>query len=136
MVHDDTEKLTLNVVAHDLGRIDLLVTQGLYSSRSDFFRTATRRQLEAHGDVIDSVLARDKWFVGYAHCSRAWFETQEGPVSLSVLGSLRIDDDVDPELADHVLQSLRIRGILRGPAEVLARLAPKTDRGIRVQRGN
>ncbi|MFN2218230.1 MAG: hypothetical protein ACK2UA_06470, partial [Anaerolineae bacterium] len=36
----DTEKITINLSVVDLGQVDLLVEQGLYSSRSDLIRTA------------------------------------------------------------------------------------------------
>ena len=48
----DTEKITINLSVVDLGQVDLLVEQGLYSSRSDLIRTAIRNQLSTHGDVV------------------------------------------------------------------------------------
>ncbi len=44
----DTEKITFNIGAVDLGQIDLLVDQGFYSNRTDFIRTAVRTHLAAH----------------------------------------------------------------------------------------
>jgi Arc/MetJ-type ribon-helix-helix transcriptional regulator len=41
----ETEKITINIGFVDLGHIDLLVHEGLYSNRSDFIRTAIRNQL-------------------------------------------------------------------------------------------
>ena len=43
---DKREKMTINVGLVDLGQIDLLVDEGLYANRTDFIRTAIRRQLE------------------------------------------------------------------------------------------
>ncbi|NIV38426.1 MAG: CopG family transcriptional regulator, partial [Anaerolineae bacterium] len=48
----DTEKITINLSVVDLGHVDLLVEQGLYSSRSDLIRTAIRNQLSTHGEVV------------------------------------------------------------------------------------
>ena len=36
---NDNEKITINLGPVDLGRIDVLVEQGLYSNRSDAIRT-------------------------------------------------------------------------------------------------
>ena len=38
----DTEKITINISAVDLGRVDLLVDEGFYSNRSDFIRSDIR----------------------------------------------------------------------------------------------
>ena len=48
----DTEKVTINLGLIDLGQIDLLVQEGFYSNRTDLIRTAIRKQLTTHGDVI------------------------------------------------------------------------------------
>jgi len=37
----DQEKITINMSAVDLGKIDLLVQEGLYSNRTDFIRTGS-----------------------------------------------------------------------------------------------
>ena len=42
-----SEKTTINVGLVDLGQIDLLVEEGFFANRTDFIRTAIRRQLEA-----------------------------------------------------------------------------------------
>ena len=42
---DRSEKITVNVGLVDLGQIDLLVDEGFYADRTDFIRTAIRRQL-------------------------------------------------------------------------------------------
>ena len=44
----DTEKITINLGAIDLGQIDMLVEQSFYTNRSDFIRTAIRNQLTVH----------------------------------------------------------------------------------------
>lgn len=51
----DTEKITINIGAVDLGQIDLLVDQGFYSNRSDFIRTAIRTMLSTHGDDLQRI---------------------------------------------------------------------------------
>jgi len=44
----ETEKITINMSVVDLGKIDLLVQEGLFSNRTDFIRTAIRGQLKSH----------------------------------------------------------------------------------------
>ena len=51
----ENEKLTINIGAVDLGKIDLLVSNGFYSSRSDFIRTATRNIIEKYSNEIDNI---------------------------------------------------------------------------------
>ncbi len=51
----DTEKITFNIGAVDLGQIDLLVDQGFYSNRTDFIRTAVRTRLAAHTDDLQRI---------------------------------------------------------------------------------
>ncbi len=57
VVFMESEKLTLNIGAIDLGQIDLLVDQGFYSSRTDFIRTAIRSKLAAHAGEIENIKA-------------------------------------------------------------------------------
>jgi Arc/MetJ-type ribon-helix-helix transcriptional regulator len=44
----DTEKITINIGYVDLGRIDLLVEEGLYTNRTDFIRASIRAQIATH----------------------------------------------------------------------------------------
>lgn len=51
----ETEKITINLGAVDLGQIDLLVDQGFYSNRTDFIRTAIRNHLSTHSKDINGI---------------------------------------------------------------------------------
>ena len=53
----ETEKITINIGAIDLGLIDLLVEQGFYTNRTDFIRTAIRNQMTVHSGDISSIKA-------------------------------------------------------------------------------
>src|SRR5260370_36499375 len=44
----DTEKITVNLGYVDLGHVDLMEQEGLYSNRTDFIRTPIRNQPERH----------------------------------------------------------------------------------------
>ena len=60
----DTEKITINMSAVDLGKVDLLVQEGLYSNRTDFIRTAIRNQLDRHNLEIQQTVARYSYVIG------------------------------------------------------------------------
>ena len=49
---DKSEKITINIGLVDLGQIDLLVDEGFYANRTDFIRTAIRRQLESRSTAV------------------------------------------------------------------------------------
>lgn len=53
----ETEKITINIGAIDLGQIDLLIEQGFYSNRTDFIRTAIRNQTNIHAAEISRIKA-------------------------------------------------------------------------------
>ena len=42
----ETEKITINMNVVDLGKVDLLVSQGYYSNRTDLIRTAIRNAIK------------------------------------------------------------------------------------------
>jgi Arc/MetJ-type ribon-helix-helix transcriptional regulator len=71
---DKSEKITINVGLVDLGQIDLLVTEGFYANRTDFIRTAIRRQLEARSGAVDATVARRTLTLGTQHYSRGDLE--------------------------------------------------------------
>jgi len=49
---EKTEKITINLGLVDLGEIDLLVGEGFYANRTDFIRSAIRRQLEIRSTAV------------------------------------------------------------------------------------
>src|SRR5256885_14427391 len=65
-----TEKITINVGLVDLGEIDLLVSEGFFANRTDFIRTAIRRQLESRSSAVDRTVARRELILGSVHYSR------------------------------------------------------------------
>src|SRR5690349_24391552 len=66
----ETEKFTINLGYVDLGHVDLMVREGLYSNRTDFIRTAIRNQLERHADVVKKSAARSGLHLGLRNFSR------------------------------------------------------------------
>lgn len=126
----ETEKITINLGPVDLGRIDVLVEQGLYSNRTDLIRTAIRSQLDRHDQVIRDQAVKWSFVLGVEVVTRSRLEEvrKEGKrISLRVIGSLKLEDDIDPELALKTIESIRIRGSLRAPEGVRVALADRIN---------
>ena len=118
---DKSEKITINVGLVDLGQIDLLVNEGFFANRTDFIRTAIRRQLESRSSAVDSTVARRELTLGSEHYSRHDLEVLRDAgrmVELRVLGLASIADDVSPELVLETIESVVVLGAFRAsPAE-------------------
>ncbi|MDP2358306.1 MAG: CopG family transcriptional regulator [Beijerinckiaceae bacterium] len=121
----DSEKITINLGYIDLGHIDLLVQEGFYSNRTDFIRTAIRRQLDRHTAAVKQSVARHQLDLGLRRFSRddllALQEAGE-MLHIQVLGLAVIAADVSPELARATIASLHVLGSLQAPAAVKAAL--------------
>src|ERR1700754_3600159 len=99
---DKSEKVTINVGLVDLVQIDLLVDEGFYSNRTDFIRTAIRRQLDSRADEVKDTVTRRALRLGTQHLTRRDLEDLRDAgqtVDLHVLGLASIAHDVSPELA-------------------------------------
>lgn len=126
---DKSEKITINVGLVDLGQIDLLVDEGFYANRTDFIRTAIRRQLETRAGAVEETVARRTLTLGTQHLTRQDLEalrTAGRTVELRVLGLASIADDVPVELALATITSVEVLGAFRAPRAVKAALAPRT----------
>ncbi|WP_296491852.1 CopG family transcriptional regulator [Rhodoferax sp.] len=122
----ESEKITINLGFVDLGHIDLLVSEGFYSNRTDLIRTAIRNQLSAHSEVVKQVIARKMLVLGLQHFSaddlRAVQAAQQ-TLQIRVLGLAVISPDVTPELALATIASLDVLGALQASPAVKAALA-------------
>jgi Arc/MetJ-type ribon-helix-helix transcriptional regulator len=126
---DRSEKITINVGPVDLGQIDLLVDEGFYANRTDFIRTAIRRQLESREGVVNDTLVRRTLTLGTRHLGRAELERLRDAgqtIDLRVLGLATVADDVTAELALATIASVEVLGAFRAPRAVKAALAPRT----------
>ena len=122
---DRSEKITINIGLVDLGQIDLLVNEGFYANRTDFIRTAIRRQLETRSGAVDQTVTRRTLTLGTQHYSRQDLEELRAAgqtVELRVLGLATIDD----ELALATITSVEVLGAFRAPRAVKQALAPRT----------
>jgi len=117
----DTEKITVNVGIVDLGRIDLLVQEGFYSSRADFIRTAIRNQLERQKSAVDSITNRKSMVIGTLSFNRKDLEQKrenKEMINVKVIGMFILTDDVTPQLALDTIQSVTVRGVFKAPEDV------------------
>jgi Arc/MetJ-type ribon-helix-helix transcriptional regulator len=125
---DKTEKITINLGLVDLGQIDLLVDEGFYANRTDFIRTAVRRQLEMRSGAVQDTVARRTLTLGSRHYSRSELEQVRDAghtVEIRVLGLASVADDVSPELALATIASVEVLGAFRAPRAVKAALATR-----------
>ena len=126
---DKSEKITINIGLVDLGQIDLLVDEGFYANRTDFIRTAIRRQLEARSEAVKVTVERRTLALGTVRLDRAQLEKLRADgrtVELRVLGLGVVDDDVTPELALATIESVEVLGAFRASRAVKAALADRT----------
>jgi Arc/MetJ-type ribon-helix-helix transcriptional regulator len=126
---DRSEKITINVGLVDLGQIDLLVQEGFYANRTDFIRTAIRRQLETRAGAVDDSVTRRTLRLGTQHYSRSYLEELRKAgrtIEIRVLGLASLADDVTVDLALATITSVEVLGAFRAPRAVKAALAPRT----------
>ncbi len=124
----DSEKITINMNAVDLGKVDLLVQEGVYANRTDFIRTAIRSQLEKHTLEITQSVTRHTYAVGVVGYSRADLEARLAKgvkLKVTVVGLFRLDPDIPPELAAAVIESVQVRGVFNASEAVKAALADR-----------
>jgi Arc/MetJ-type ribon-helix-helix transcriptional regulator len=125
---DKTEKITINIGLVDLGQIDLLVAEGFYANRTDFIRTAIRRQLEMRSAAVQDTVARRTLTLGSRHFSRHELEelrAADRTVEIRVLGLASVAEDVSPDLALATITSVEVLGAFRAPPAVKAALASR-----------
>jgi Predicted transcriptional regulators containing the CopG/Arc/MetJ DNA-binding domain len=120
---NETEKLTINLGIVELAQVDVLVEQGIYSNRSDFIRTAIRKQLENHGDRIERALTpiptatQKDWLraIGIFTISKEELEEfvkNNEKINISVIGMLILERDINVELFKRAVNKIVIRGKL------------------------
>ncbi len=124
----ESEKITINLGLIDLGQIDLLVSEGFYSNRTDLIRTAIRNQLNTHADVVRQTVARKSLVLGMHHYSRADLEAalKAGErLQIQVLGLASIASDVSVELALATIESIFVLGALHASSVLKTALAER-----------
>ena len=126
----ETEKITVNIGGVDLGRIDLLVQEGFYSSRADFIRTAIRNQLERQKTAVDSISTRKSMVIGtlgYTQKDLEKIRESGETINAKVIGLFILGDDITAELALDTIESVTVRGVFKAPEDVKKALADRID---------
>ena len=122
----DTETITINLGAVDLGKIDLLVEHGHYSNRTDFIRTAIRSQLDKHTLEVQQSVTRHSFGVGAFYHSLDDFERYKAKgekIKISIVGIYSIPNDVPVALAVETIESIKVYGIFQASSTVKDALA-------------
>ena len=117
----ETEKITINMSVVDLGKIDLLAEEGFYQNRTDFIRNAIRLQLEKHSPTIEKAIVRHSYGLGIFGVSRKDLEKAAAKGEkkrFNVIGMLVIERDVPADLAEEVIESIQVHGVLKASAAV------------------
>ncbi|MBE0600736.1 MAG: hypothetical protein IH607_03045 [Firmicutes bacterium] len=134
-----TEKAAVNIGIVELAQIDVLVENLLYTNRSDFIRTAIRKQLEYHQGYIETVLGHgaeqhDRAMtatiggIGVFKLSAAdlhRLKAQGKKANVVVVGVLIIDRSIDAELFSTQVASIKIYGKLQAPKHLQEILTQK-----------
>lgn len=126
----DTDKVSFNISVVDLGKIDLLVEQGHYASRTDFLVAAVRTQLLTHSVTVQELFTRQSSLVGAAVYGRKTLEqmvSKGKQLEINVVGLCMFPKEVTPELARAAIKSLKVRGSLRASAEVKEALRDRME---------
>ena len=121
----DTEKITINMSPVDLGQIDLLVSEGFYSNRTDFIRTAIRNQINFHADTVRETVKRRIMGLGVIEVTRKDLEEhlRLGEThDYSVVGALNVASDIPVDLALKTMNSIQVFGTLKISDELRAAL--------------
>lgn len=121
----ETEKITINMSVVDLGKIDLLVQEGVFSNRTDFIRTAIRNQLDKHNLEIQQSVTRHSYVIGVLVYDKADLEKlklNREKLELKLIGFLHLANDITPDLALEVIETIEVRGIFQASDSVKAAL--------------
>lgn len=126
----ELEKLTINVSAVDLGRMELLVEQGYYASRTELIRVAIHDELGKHADAVRDTAAREALVIGAVVLDRAALEVyhRKGKrLRLRVVGLAVLADDIPARLALEVIESVKVHGIFKASPALKRALQDRTS---------
>ncbi|MBS0197523.1 MAG: CopG family transcriptional regulator [Planctomycetes bacterium] len=125
---NETEKITINLSVVDLGQIDLLVEEGLYTNRTDFIRAGIRLQLHQHSEVVKQAVVRKSLVIGVLIFDRKQLEAHRSrnqKLAIRAIGLVSLSNDITPDLARDVIESVKVNGILRASHEVRSAIADR-----------
>lgn len=127
---NETEKLTINLGVVELAKIDILVEQGLYSNRSDFIRTAIRKNLEGYKEEIERQLTpvgskqNWEWMIGIGGVDKTvledWVAAGGEKMNISAAGVFIVPKNISAELFEKAVGKVIVRGKLIASDEIRA----------------
>ena len=132
MTEKQYEKITVNLPAVDLGKIDYLVEQGFYNTRTEFIRTSIKNEIDKNAYAIDTVIQEEGkkkgsfFVIGVLNIDKntlTKYLKQNKKVSIFVMGMCFISKDVDVNLASKTINSFKVYGIKRVPKDVMEYLS-------------
>ena len=125
---DATEKITININTVDLGYIDVLVSEGYYATRTEFIKTAVKRQLEGHNRELERLIERKDqdtpWIIGIGGFTESDFlkvKAAGQKLRITVVGLFIIPEDIPLELIEETVESINVYGVSRCSREVKTR---------------
>lgn len=124
----ESEKITINMNVVDLGKVDTLVQEGVYSNRTDFIRTAIRNLLDKHSLEIQQTVSRNSFAIGILVYDRSDLEKVRArgeKLNFNIIGMLSLDKDIPVDLADEVIESVQVRGVFNASEPVKAVLSDR-----------
>lgn len=117
----ETEKITINLGAVDLGQIDLLVEQGFYTNRTDLIRTGIRNQIHVHASEIKQLTSQKSFIIGIQILTKTILEShvQQGhKLNLKVVGMLTVETGVSVDLFRRAVESVKVYGIIKADNDI------------------
>ena len=136
-----TEKVCVNLTPTELGQIDLLIERGLYDSRSDFMRTAARKQLEGYAADIKQFLEPPQltedgktdlmWSLGIAVLTKSTIEeliAKGKKVHIRAVGVFTVSEKATLEEIHQVVGSCKVYGKLVANPEIKAAILEIEER--------
>ena len=123
---NESEKVSINLGVVELAQIDVLVEQGHYSNRSDFIRTAIRKELEVNNPKIERHFAlfssvKARFTLGIFMVTKALLENlaiKNEKLDIVVVGMIIFKENISKELFDKTVGSITIKGKIIASDEI------------------
>ena len=113
---NESEKVSTNLGVVELAQIDVLVEQGHFSNRSDFIRTAIRKELEVHSPKIErhfSLFSKKNFTLGIFIVTKDMLTRlakNNEKLDITVVGMIVFNKDISKGLFDKTIGSITIKG--------------------------
>lgn len=126
------KKLTISLSVLDLAKMDILVDNLYYSSRSEFIREAVRKQLSSNEDDIQGLYDREidvyqnerkinmggigVVYLRYEKLIKAIESNML--IDIVVIGALWIDSEITLDLIERGLDNIKVYGNIKASKEI------------------